>query len=161
MATDYWVVVNADASTYKVLPTAVGSAADNALKSSNPQATVNGTDWIALSKPYPTQAAANAALPGIENFEKTGKGPGTPTVPPFALGPNQPAGQAAQKAAGTNPLSGLAAIGDFFSRLTDATTWIRVGKVLVGGVLLIVGLAHMTGADNAAFKAARNVPIPV
>lgn len=60
-----------------------------------------------------------------------------------------------------NPLTGLAAIGDFFSRLTEADTWIRVGKVLAGGVLLIIGLAHMTGAENGIAKIARNVPVPV
>jgi hypothetical protein len=58
-------------------------------------------------------------------------------------------------------LTGLNAIGDFFSRLTDANTWIRVGKVIVGGVLLIVGLAHITGVSGAVADTARRVPVPV
>lgn len=59
------------------------------------------------------------------------------------------------------PLSGLAAIGAFFNALGDPNTWIRVTKVVVGGVLLIVGLVHITGADNAVASVARKVPLPV
>lgn len=57
-----------------------------------------------------------------------------------------------------NPLSGLAAIGDFFQRLTQAGTWIRVGEVLLGAALIIVGLARMasgTAAGRTAVKAAK------
>lgn len=39
-----------------------------------------------------------------------------------------------------NPLSGINAIGDFFNRLTQAQTWIRVGEVVAGGLLLYLGL---------------------
>lgn len=45
--------------------------------------------------------------------------------------------------------------------LANKNTWIRVAKVIVGGVLLIVGLVHITGADNAVATAARKVPLPV
>jgi hypothetical protein len=37
-------------------------------------------------------------------------------------------------------ISGLAAIGDFFARLTQANTWIRVGEFVAGGLILYVGL---------------------
>ena len=47
------------------------------------------------------------------------------------------------------------------SALTSANTWIRVSKVIIGGVLVIVGLVHVTGADNAVATAARKVPLPV
>ena len=60
-----------------------------------------------------------------------------------------------------DPLSGVDAIGAFFNSLGEAATWIRVAKVLVGGVLLLIGLAHMTGADNAVASAARKVPLPI
>jgi hypothetical protein len=33
--------------------------------------------------------------------------------------------------------------------LTSANTWIRVAKVIVGSVMLVVGLAKLTGADSA------------
>lgn len=40
-------------------------------------------------------------------------------------------------------LSGLAAIGDFFARLTEASTWIRVAEVAIGLGLVVVGVAHL------------------
>lgn len=51
------------------------------------------------------------------------------------------------KAGAAGPLSGLAAIGDFFQRLTQANTWMRVGEVVVGLILLGIGV-------NALFKGA-------
>ena len=62
---------------------------------------------------------------------------------------------------GSGVLTGLAAIGDFFQRLTQGNTWVRLAKIVVGGALVLIGLAHMTGADNAAFNAARKVPVIV
>lgn len=57
----------------------------------------------------------------------------------------------------------LAAVGDFLSRLTQANTWIRVGEVLLGIVLLAVGVARLTNAVPAATKiaktAAKVVPV--
>lgn len=46
-----------------------------------------------------------------------------------------------------NPLSGLASIGDFFSRLSQANTWIRVGEVILGIMLITSGVLHISGAD--------------
>lgn len=63
-----------------------------------------------------------------------------------------------------NPLGGipgLSQIGGFFGALTSANTWIRVAKVVIGGALLIIGIAHITGASNAVADAARKVPLPV
>ena len=47
-----------------------------------------------------------------------------------------------------SPLTGLNAIGDFFNKLGEANTWIRVGEVLLGVVLIAVGVARITGAQN-------------
>jgi hypothetical protein len=44
----------------------------------------------------------------------------------------------------SNPLGGVAAIGDFFNRLTQPNTWIRVGEVLAGLVLIWIGLNALT-----------------
>jgi len=43
-----------------------------------------------------------------------------------------------------NPLGGIAAIGDFFNRLTQPNTWIRVGEVLAGLMLIWVGFNAIT-----------------
>lgn len=52
-------------------------------------------------------------------------------------------------------------LASFLSDLTTAATWVRVAKVVVGGVLVIIGLSHMTGASNAVATAARKVPVIV
>lgn len=44
-------------------------------------------------------------------------------------------------------LTGLNAIGDFASRLTEKQTWIRIGEAVVAIVLLDVGLKAFTGTS--------------
>lgn len=46
-------------------------------------------------------------------------------------------------------LSGLAAIGDFFGRLTEASTWERVGLVTVGLMFLGIGVVSVAGSGQA------------
>lgn len=41
----------------------------------------------------------------------------------------------------TNPLAGVNAIGDFFNRLTQPNTWVRVGEVGAGVLLIYLGLS--------------------
>lgn len=72
---------------------------------------------------------------------------------PFASGEPQGAVE--------NAIPGLVQIGDFFGALTSANTWIRAAKVIVGGTLLIIGIAHMTGSDQAVAQVARKVPLPI
>jgi hypothetical protein len=43
-----------------------------------------------------------------------------------------------------NPLTGINAVGDFFQRLTQPATWIRVGEFVAGGLLLFIALNAMT-----------------
>ena len=52
---------------------------------------------------------------------------------------------------------GTEAVGKFFLALLDPHTWIRVGEVLVGTVLLIAGIDHMFGT-NLTGKAAKVAP---
>lgn len=59
-----------------------------------------------------------------------------------------------------NAIPGVIQIGDFFGALTQSNTWIRLAKIITGGVLVIVCLAHMTGADNAIANTARRIPAP-
>jgi hypothetical protein len=89
--------------------------------------------------PYPTLAAANAAAASA-----------TATANSTEFNPSLP-----------NPLTGVNAIGAFFNNLGKANTWIRVSKVVVGGLLLVVGLVHITGAGGAIAATARKVPLPV
>lgn len=54
-----------------------------------------------------------------------------------------------------NPLTGLSAIGDFFQRLTQANTWVRVAEVVLGFLLLVTGLAKLSGASSLVGKAVK------
>jgi hypothetical protein len=86
-----------------------------------------------ITGPYNTQSSANAA--------KNSK--------------SSAIAKATQAGNFPDPFSGLAAIGDFFARLTKANTWIRVGEVLLGLILLAVGVARVTNAVPIATKIAK------
>jgi hypothetical protein len=101
-----------------------------------------------ISGPYTSLAAANKVADAEPANSTQGIAPG--------LGITPSGGYTA-----TNPLSGLQSIGNFFSTLTQPDTWIRVAKVIIGGTLLIIGIAHITGASDAVSTAARKAPLPV
>ncbi len=82
--------------------------------------------------PYATQAAAQAEL--------------------TSLGAAQ---HAKQTTTVSGPLSGIAAVGDFFQRLTQANTWERIGEVVLGLILIAVGVAHITHAVPVATTVAK------
>lgn len=68
-------------------------------------------------------------------------------------------GNGIRKAAGAVPgvnstLSGLASIGDFFARLSEASTWLRLAEGLLGVILIAVGVARLTHAVPIATKIA-------
>jgi hypothetical protein len=99
-----------------------------------------------LGGPYATEAAAEKAFPqGSHGTRKSGSA--TPSNPPTG------------NALPANPLGGLAAVGDFFQRLTQAHTWERVGEVVLGLLLIAVGVAHMTHAVPIATKIAGAVAL--
>jgi hypothetical protein len=43
----------------------------------------------------------------------------------------------------TDALTGIDAVGSFADRLTEASTWLRVGEFAVGAILLYIGLKSM------------------
>jgi hypothetical protein len=56
----------------------------------------------------------------------------------------------------TNPLDWLKYPADFFHRLTEASTWIRVGEFVVGGMLIYVGLkALLTPGQQSAIRSTK------
>lgn len=83
-----------------------------------------------VNGPYASQADAESAAGGIQ----------------------AKAGSEAQS--GSLP-GGLTAIGDFFSDLSRASTWIRVGQVVLGLILIAVGVARITHAVPVATSIAR------
>lgn len=91
-----------------------------------------------LAGPFPSQSAAQT---WANNYEKnpstphagSGLTPGTGTT----TGDNPPAA--------INPLSWVATVSGFHAN----NFFVRALKVIVGGVLLIVGIAKMTGTEKA------------
>lgn len=47
------------------------------------------------------------------------------------------------------------------SKVSGKSLVIRGTKIIVGGLLLIIGLVHITGAGGAVASAARKVPVPI
>lgn len=70
----------------------------------------------------------------------------------------QVVGDTATGVASASYLPGLTSL---LGALTDKNLWVRAAKVIIGGALVLIGLAHMTGADNAVAVAARKAPLPV
>lgn len=112
---------------------------DNTVKPTVTSANITGLVSI-VGGPYPSQAAATAVANGDKNTTTgvpgTGKKPGVSTSTVNSSNGHLP-----------NPLSALESLlGD----LTSANLWIRVAKVIAGGVILTVGLIKLTGADKTA-----------
>jgi len=145
-------------SGYESLPS--GNAADDALfakaaaanKGNKNPGTVNveNVNWFNIQGPYTTQAAANAAIPAIEAA--------VPSAGTLA--------QAAHDNA-SNPLGGIASftggILNGFSAviggLSGTNILIRGAKMIIGAVILLIGLAKLTGLSNGvAAKAIKAAP---
>jgi hypothetical protein len=68
------------------------------------------------------------------------------------------AGQSGILGTGSVPgLKGLAAIGHFFSNLSQRGFWVRIAKVGIGAVMIIIGLGKVTGAPAKIEVAAGRV----
>ena len=60
-----------------------------------------------------------------------------------------------------NPLTGIDAVGSFFSKLGDRALWVRIVKVAVGAIMIIAGLAKMgaPAAEKIAAKLPKVIPV--
>jgi len=79
--------------------------------------------------------------------DQTGKAITTQILPGFGAGVAKvPGAKAASNIASDIPGldTGLGGISDFFSRLSDPNTWIRVAEFLGGGLVLYVGIKALT-----------------
>lgn len=116
---------------------AAAAAKDKAAPSAPVTVSVENVSWFNINGPYATQAQANAAIPAIQ---KASPAPG--------------AAAQLEGAAGL-PASWEQAVIDAYGTLTSSGTWVRVAKVAIGGVLVIVGLARLTGAGQVIESAAK------
>lgn len=100
-----------------------------------------GVGWHAYGSMQAMQAAIRANHWPPANANASGASP----VP----------GQVGNEAGKAANVTGVTAIGDFFNRLTEENTWLRVGEVIAGLLLLYLGLkASMT--NTAAGKAVQS-----
>lgn len=110
---------------------------------------------------YEATTAAQASAYTADGY----KGPVPTAAEAKALASEITQAQAAVASVQSGPnLSGLAAIGAFFNTLNHVSgkaLLIRGTKIVVGGLLLIIGLVHITGAGGAVADAARKVPVPI
>lgn len=106
-----------------------GGAVWHEVQSASRPRTGGNTGLAAVKGPYKTRADADKALSGLQNPKKIFNDLGIPT--------------------------GLAAIGNFFNKLGQAHTWIRVGEVLLGLILIAVGVAKITNAVPIATDIAK------
>lgn len=60
------------------------------------------------------------------------------------------------QAVGTSPLTGINAVGDFFQRLSQSNTWVRVGEVAAGLLLLYVAVSAVT-RNNEVVRTVKRV----
>lgn len=72
-----------------------------------------------------------------------------------ATGPETPAAHSATP----QVFKGLEAVGNFFNKLGQANTWIRVGEVTLGILLIISGLMKLTGANADIMNIVKKVPL--
>jgi hypothetical protein len=121
--------------------------------------TSNASDPLVIAGPYDTQAKAQTAAHWINLRGGAGGSLGTIISDlPTAL----KAGEQAATPSIPNPLTGVDAIGDFFHRLTESSTWVRVGEVALGGILVYAGLRALThGSTVAGSSARKSVTKPV
>jgi hypothetical protein len=121
----YWVFLSilAKMQQQNVFATVVGPMSQSAFtaKYGDPNNGVNPGGGF--SNKLTAQAAAN----------KYNANPGQ------AGGVNAPNPLTPNSLLGSNPLTGVNAIGDFFTRLSDPHTWVRVGEFVAGGLLLFIG----------------------
>lgn len=111
-----------------------------------------GLGWHELNIPG-TATEAQAAAEAVKEFPK-----GKPPTTSLATG----AANTVPNVAG----SLLGTLADFLglpsgTHISGKALLVRGTKIIVGGLLLIIGLVHITGAGGAAAGVARKVPLPV
>jgi len=124
-----------DASAGRVVQGAEGNTG-------NPQVSEQLVKW---QGPFATQAEAHTAA----NPQQQSPNP-----------LNDAANAAQNSTLASNPLGTLAGFLGVGS-ISGTNLVIRAVKIIIGGVLLIIGLVHITGADNAVASIARKVPVPI
>lgn len=114
---------------------------------------LGGLGWHELNIPG-NATEAQAAAEAVKEFPN-GKKPTAAGITPGRVVQN------AVNQAGTSfSIPGLGTIGDFFSGLTQANLWVRILKGVIGGALILIGTAKLTGVEKGiAGKAVKVAPL--
>jgi hypothetical protein len=115
-------------------------------------ASLNIAGWDHLTKlPIPDSDTTAQAVAYVVAQQKAGKlkGP-APTTSNAQANANASQYVAKQIPGGAAVVS----VSDFLGRLTQASTWLRIGEGILGIVLIAVGVARMTNAVSVATKIA-------
>jgi hypothetical protein len=102
---------------------------------------LGGLGWHELN--IPGDATAAQATAEAEKEFPQGKKPTTAGITAKRV-----LQTAASQAGASFSIPGLGTIGNFFSGLTQANLWIRVLKGVIGGALMLVGIAKLTGVQK-------------
>jgi hypothetical protein len=94
--------------------------------------------------------AVNEIVADYKIAVEAGEQPGGPNATPTPG--NIVAGEASLA---ENSIPGVRQIATFLGDLGSRNLWLRVGKVVIGIALIIVGLVHLTGAGNIAADVAK------
>jgi hypothetical protein len=146
-----------------IISTQVGSPFYNTLlNTDHGTVSVKGKQYVRYMGPFLTEQAAQSAVPGpITIGDWVGAaiagamaGAGNEPNPNTSVGTGFAAGSAVDSG-----LNLLGPIADFFHRLTEPQTWIRVGEFAIGGMLVYVGIKAST-QGTAVGEAARTVTKP-
>ena len=125
----------------------------------------NEAEWLA-DQAVPGQADINLGIPDSDTLAQavtaaqkyaTAHKTTTPTTSSSQANTN------AQKTVSNAVVGSLGNLAGFLGvgSISGTNLVIRAAKVIIGGLLLIIGLVHITGADNAVASIARKVPVPI
>jgi len=134
MTTQWYVVeptanIGKNLSGAKVLSAVVGSPLQTALDAGQASGGLSRVEG-----PYQTEVQAAVELANLTSTSAAGGIAGTS---PGVLGGIVQGIK--------SPLTGLNAVGDFFQRLSQAATWLRILEVVLGVSLIAIGIAKMSG----------------
>lgn len=113
--------------------------------------------YKALAKAYPKATPLERGASVYQTWLVDGVGQ---TIQSVVNAEGNAAGDTAKGIETASILPGWAdPLASFLGALDSANTWIRVAKVIVGGALVIVGLAKLTGVGGIAAKAVKAAPL--
>lgn len=103
---------------------------------------------------YPTQADAEAKPNSVNIFQATFVNAAINDANNARDVASAPKNAAKAAAKAVPKIPGISNVTDFLGGLTSANLWIRVAKGIIGGALILLGAAKLTGIDNKIAKTA-------